>query len=290
MRLVRFGEAGREQPGLIDANGRGRDGFEIGPGALITIPIFNGNRGQMALADARLQQAMRNYITVRDQIVLDVRTSLIQVEQAQQNLTIVQDELLPSVEEAVGLARRNYERGAVPYFLVLQSTAQFLDSRTRELEQEAALRRSVAELERSVGRRFLTAPQHVLEVVPAPEVDGEGPELPLPPTPPVPSAPMDAPSAADDGKGKLPPSELVPVAEQRNGAGGRVITAIARISQGIGRPRQPRDRPDTEASFQPTDAAAVQDKEKRPTVVRSQPPAGRPVPTSGFRLTGEKMD
>lgn len=141
---------------VYDANSRGTAGFESGPGLRFTLPIFNRNRGGIAIADAQTKQAMHRYITVRDQITLDVRTAHVQIQQAEENLRAIREKILPSVNTAVELARKNYRIGGASYFLVLQTTRQFLDVRARELDSEAALRRAIAELERSVGRRLET--------------------------------------------------------------------------------------------------------------------------------------
>jgi cobalt-zinc-cadmium efflux system outer membrane protein len=131
---------------IYDANSNGTDGFESGPGLRFTIPIFNRNQGRIAIADAQLQQAMRTYVTVRDRIVVEMQTSYTQAEQASENLETVQQEILPALKSAVDLARKNYLDGGTSYFLVLQTTGQFLDARARELELQADVRRAVAEL------------------------------------------------------------------------------------------------------------------------------------------------
>jgi cobalt-zinc-cadmium efflux system outer membrane protein len=149
--------------GILDANGEGTDGFEAGPGLQLTIPIFNRNQGGIALADANLKKAMRRYVTVRDSVTLEVRTAHTQARQAQENLDAVRTRILPALEKAVALARKNYQDGGTSYFLVLETTGQFLDARARELELAADVRRAVAELERSVGRRLVTnsiPPEH----------------------------------------------------------------------------------------------------------------------------------
>jgi len=143
------------EPG-IDANSEGSDGFEASPALRMTLPIFNRNRGNIAIAEAQLQQAMRRYVTVRDQVVLDVRNSYATARQASGNLEMVKNEILPTLDTAVGLARKNYLDGGTSYFLVLQTTSQFLDARAREIRLSADLRQAVAELERSVGHRFIT--------------------------------------------------------------------------------------------------------------------------------------
>ena len=143
---------------VYDANGSGNKGFESGPGLRFTIPVFNRNRGGIAIADAQWQQAARQYVTVRDRVTLEVSTAHTQLEQAQQNLHLLRTEILPTLQLAEGLARRNYENGGAPYFLVLQTTSQYLDSRMRELQLEADVRRALAELERGVGKKIQTSP------------------------------------------------------------------------------------------------------------------------------------
>lgn len=164
---------------IYDANGQGLRGFESGPGVRFTLPIFNGNRGNIAIADVAVVQATRQYVTVRDRIAFEVRTAQTQAQQAAENLQIVRDEILPALETAVSLSRKHYEGGGTSYFLVLQTMGQYLDARTRELELTAALRRAIAELERSVGYR-LTAnietatneSDDMSEIPPAPAAEG----------------------------------------------------------------------------------------------------------------------
>ena len=117
---------------VYDANGEGFEGFESGPGLRFTLPIFNGNRGGIAIAKAQWQKAARQYVTVRDQITLDARTARTQLLQARENLRWVQNEILPATKEAELMARRNYQSGGATYFLVLQTTGPYLDARMRE--------------------------------------------------------------------------------------------------------------------------------------------------------------
>eukprot|EP00913_Durusdinium_trenchii_P008849 g8315.t1 len=156
---------------VYDANSRGTDGFESGTGLRLTVPILNRNRGGIAIADAQTRQAMSRYISVRHQISLDVRTAYVQAQQANDNLRAIREKILPKVKTAVELARRNYRIGGASYFLVLQTTRQFLDIRARELEFEAARRRAIAELERSIGRKL--EPAHPTPVPPQPSTSSE---------------------------------------------------------------------------------------------------------------------
>lgn len=137
--------------GILDANKRGTEGFEAGPGLRMTLPIFNGNQGGIAIAEAQVEQAVRQFSTIRDQIDLDVRAAFTQLRQANEQYRLTEDKILPVLAVAEELSRKNYENGGVPYFLVLQTTGQFVDAQLRRADASANIRRAVAELERSVG-------------------------------------------------------------------------------------------------------------------------------------------
>jgi cobalt-zinc-cadmium efflux system outer membrane protein len=97
-----------------------------------------------------------------------VRTAAAQLKQAQDNLTILRDEIVPSLREAATLAERAYEAGGTSYLFVLQTTSDYIAARTREIEQMSAARRALAELERSVGRKIVNDPGTWIQELPAP--------------------------------------------------------------------------------------------------------------------------
>ena len=174
---------------VYDANGSGRRGFESGPGLRFTIPIFNRNRGGIAIAQAQYEQAEKRYVTVRDRVVLEVEAAYTQLEQAEANLQLLRDKILPTLKQAEELARRNYQNGGATYFLVLQTTGQYLDARVRELQLLADLQRARAELERSVGMRLTTSS----------ETRKTDQPLELPVAPAVTTIQIDAAGLADSG-------------------------------------------------------------------------------------------
>ncbi|MEZ6125996.1 MAG: TolC family protein [Planctomycetaceae bacterium] len=161
----------RKQFMNLDAVFYGKDvtspAFQVNPGLRFTLPIFNGNRGNIAIADAVVQQVDRQYASACDRIQLEVRTAATQLRQAEQQRALFQDRILPKLAAAAELARRNYVDGGVAYFLVLQATGQHIDTQVRRIEAEAAFRRARAELERGVGRRIL--PGETLPVIQSPE-------------------------------------------------------------------------------------------------------------------------
>ncbi|MCA9167937.1 MAG: TolC family protein [Planctomycetales bacterium] len=140
--------------GVADANQKGEKGYEVGPGLRFDIPIFNRNQGGRLRSVAEWEQACRNRDVVRDQIVQEVRTAAAQVSLTNQNLDILNQDVVPVLDEALSIAKKGYEGGGAPYLLVLQATTQYLDARGRVLDQLAGLRRARAELERAVGHKL----------------------------------------------------------------------------------------------------------------------------------------
>ncbi|MBI1311770.1 hypothetical protein GC176_10805 [bacterium] len=176
--------------GVYNGKPVGQFGFLTAPGLRFTVPIFNGNRGNMAIAEAQLQQAARRYVTIRDQVTLEVRTAQTQLLQAQENLQTLRERILPVLREAESLARSNYENGGAPYFLVLQTTGQYLDARTRELQLVADVRNAAAELDRGVGRRVTTETTSTAAAIEIPAVPGVADDDPISARPVLPPAPV----------------------------------------------------------------------------------------------------
>jgi cobalt-zinc-cadmium efflux system outer membrane protein len=140
--------------GIIDANGSGKEGFEIGPGALLTIPIFNQNQAARTRAAADLERAAWNCVGTQRRIRLEVREAYAKHEQASKALRRWSAELLPSLEELVRNSEKAYELGELSPLTVQDNVRQLLTARVREAEIRADLRRARAELERSVGMRL----------------------------------------------------------------------------------------------------------------------------------------
>jgi cobalt-zinc-cadmium efflux system outer membrane protein len=139
--------------GIADATS-GNNGHVLGPALRVTVPLFNRNQGGVARAEAELERALRNQKTVEYQIILDVNRSYFQFQQACGELEILREKVRPEVEGAVRRAQGAYQEGNVPIFIVLETTRQLLDNYLREAQLHGDLRRSWAELERSVGQRL----------------------------------------------------------------------------------------------------------------------------------------
>jgi cobalt-zinc-cadmium efflux system outer membrane protein len=144
--------------GIGDATSGKRTGHEFGPAVRTTMPIFNWNQGNIARAEAELARAERQALTLRNQIILDVRQAHSRLQQAHAEMEILDKIVLPEVEAAIHRAQAAYREGHTSYVVVLETTRQFLDSRVRMEQLKADVRRAKADLERSVGRRLEHSP------------------------------------------------------------------------------------------------------------------------------------
>ncbi|MSO21573.1 MAG: TolC family protein [Acidobacteria bacterium] len=94
LRAIELGlEAARERAGLdrwsylnatvvVDANAKGTEGFEAGPGLQGSIPIFDRNQGLLQRADAAVEKATKDQLALKHRIELEVTESYARVIQA----------------------------------------------------------------------------------------------------------------------------------------------------------------------------------------------------------------
>lgn len=142
---------------VLDANFNPGD-FELGPGADVSLPIFNKNEANRARAKAEIERARRAYATVRDRIAREVREAEARARRAAEVLAAQRSKTLPLTADAEQRALKAHQLGEASLFVVLDARRQWLDARARELEADAEVRRAWAELERAVGERVTATP------------------------------------------------------------------------------------------------------------------------------------
>jgi cobalt-zinc-cadmium efflux system outer membrane protein len=138
--------------GILDGNGRGEEGAEVGPGVNLDVPVFARNQGGISRAEAEVERASRQYAAVRAQVVADVRSAGVRAQQAQQAIAAWRDDIVPSLEIEQRQAEGAYQAGEVPLFALLDVSRRLVDGRLRLLDAEADLQRATIAVERSIGR------------------------------------------------------------------------------------------------------------------------------------------
>lgn len=139
--------------GILDMNGSGKNGFEAGPGIAAELPIFHQNKGGKSRASAEVERAARQFLSVRERILLDVNQSYAEVAQARASLDTLRLSVMPEAGETVRVAELAFRDGDQSYLFVLDATRRLADTRLAEAEALASLRRAAARLERALGRK-----------------------------------------------------------------------------------------------------------------------------------------
>lgn len=136
---------------VLDANGEGKEGFEMGPGMQIELPVFNWNNGRIVRAQTELEHASKQYLAVKHRIAKEVREAFAFLIAADQAMNIVQTEVFPAAKTAAENAEKAYRIGAISYLELLDFKRQFLDASLRQAETEASLRQADINLKHSLG-------------------------------------------------------------------------------------------------------------------------------------------
>jgi cobalt-zinc-cadmium efflux system outer membrane protein len=139
---------------VLDANGEGKQGFEMGPGLQLPIPIFDHNQGGKAEAEAVVEQAAWNYLAVRQRVVSEVRAAFTRFTLARQALDRWPSEVVQPLEFGAEGAKKAFAAGGTSYLFVLDGARRLIAARVQTLELEAEVRRSAIQLARAVGKEL----------------------------------------------------------------------------------------------------------------------------------------
>jgi cobalt-zinc-cadmium efflux system outer membrane protein len=136
----------------LDANGQGREGYEVGPGIGLDLPVFFRNQGAIGRAASEIERASHAYTAVRLKVSSEVRTALVRLTQAQEAERVWTREILPSLETEQRQAESAYRVGELPLISLLDVTRRLGDARLRAVDASASLGRAAVTLDQSVGR------------------------------------------------------------------------------------------------------------------------------------------
>jgi outer membrane protein, heavy metal efflux system len=137
----------------LSSKGIGNNGILTSPGISAELPIFNRNQGLIARADADVEVQMRLYLALKQRVAFEVQEARQLLLQAQAGLTRLSVDVLPALQKTASLAQQQYEKGEVAYLFVLEQSRGLVDAELRLADSEAVVRRSIAQLERSVGSK-----------------------------------------------------------------------------------------------------------------------------------------
>ncbi len=138
---------------ILDANAKGKNGFEIGPGILLEIPIFNRNQAGIVRAESELGRAAWIYKATTIRVSHEVAEAFDQYVFASKALTSWRSQAIAAVVADVEIAAENVERGIAAITDLLDARLRKIAVLEREVDLEAQARRALTLFERGIGRR-----------------------------------------------------------------------------------------------------------------------------------------
>lgn len=141
--------------GVLDANSQGKEGFEMGPGLQLEVPLFNWNNAGRTRAEVEMQQAALHYRALSQKIVSDVLQAYNDYQAAFNAYKLYQEIILPKAVSAEQNAENVYRLGESSYIEFLEFKRQLLNARLAEAEARAEIRKTEAKLQFCVGSKII---------------------------------------------------------------------------------------------------------------------------------------
>ena len=149
-----------------------QNGKQIGPGLAMSVPIFHMNGASKYRAAEEVRKTCFHLEGLQQGVASEVRAACIIMEQAKNSWNHWNNDLIPAATEAVTTSEKAYRAGGDYLLLTLHNSQRLLDAELKKAEAAAELRKSIAELERSIG----TVAVDKMEIVPIqPVIETAGP-------------------------------------------------------------------------------------------------------------------
>ena len=140
----------------LDANAKGSQGFEMGPGVAIELPVLSQNQGRRARAAAELDQAARRYLAVRAAVSVQLDAAIAGLQEAQETARLLTTDAAASLQEARQRAERLHQAGEISLLALLETRQRLIDIETARLDAAFGVSRALVRLEQAIGHRCQT--------------------------------------------------------------------------------------------------------------------------------------
>jgi cobalt-zinc-cadmium efflux system outer membrane protein len=136
---------------ILDANGEGRQGFEMGPGLAAELPLFSQNQGGRARAAAELERAGRRYLATRASVSAGVQTAYAALTAANNTWRIFGSGT-PALARDREQAQKLHDAGEISLMTLLETRQRLNDFEQTRLDAESAVSHAAVRLDEAVGR------------------------------------------------------------------------------------------------------------------------------------------
>jgi len=125
-------------------------GFAVG----VKVPLWNGNRGEIARADAATRVSSAGAERVRIELATELQARLKELQVAGDQASLLDREILPAATRSVGLVRLSFEEGETSLLDLLDAQRTLRDTQREAAEAHLALSLAVGEVQKLAGTDF----------------------------------------------------------------------------------------------------------------------------------------
>lgn len=136
----------------LDANAEGAEGFEMGPGVGVELPLLSQNQGRRARATAEVEQAARRYVAIRATVAAEIGAATVALAEARNTARLLSDDVAASLSTARQQAERLYTAGEISLLDLLQTRQRLIDIEATRVDAVLGVNRAIVRLEQAVGR------------------------------------------------------------------------------------------------------------------------------------------
>lgn len=108
----------------------------------IPLPIYNRNQGNIAIAQAEYQRAVRDVERLRLNLRNRLASAFRDFQQAAQQVQRYQQDILPSARENLKLTEEGYKQGEFDFLRVLTARRTYFETNLRSVDSQIALRQA----------------------------------------------------------------------------------------------------------------------------------------------------
>jgi len=124
-------------------------------GMNVNLPLYRSKRwAAVREARANLQRRRAELAALETEINNDVAEAYARLVESRRTLELFRDQILPAAQRSVDSAQAGYVAGNVEFLRLIDARRQLIALRNQEVEAASDYHRSLAELERAVGREI----------------------------------------------------------------------------------------------------------------------------------------
>ena len=125
-------------------------GFAVG----VKVPLWNGNRGEIARVDAASRISSAEAARVRIELLTELQGLLKELQVAGDQASLLDLEILPAARQSVELVRLSFEEGETSLLDLLDAQRTFREAQREAAEAHLALSLALGEVQKLAGPEF----------------------------------------------------------------------------------------------------------------------------------------